>query len=120
MLPNGLDPAWIVGAGGAIFTTTDGGASWFALNNGLDSLIDTRFRISTLVISRDNPSLLYAGTAGAGVLRSTDAGATWSPFNEGLANLDVRMLALAPGDPKILYAGTPGGVFKIIDDAAAF
>jgi photosystem II stability/assembly factor-like uncharacterized protein len=101
-----------------LFKTTDGGASWFAINNGLDSLIDARFRISTLMISPGNSNVLYAGTSGAGVLRSTDAGATWNPFNGGLAHLDIRAVALAPGDPKTLFAGTPGGIFKIIDDAA--
>jgi photosystem II stability/assembly factor-like uncharacterized protein len=103
-----------------LFKSTNGGASWFAINTGLESLIDTRFRISTLVISPDNPNLLYAGTSGSGVLRSTDAGATWNPFNDGLAHLDIRALALAPGDPKTLFAGTPGGVFKVIDDAVTF
>ena len=53
-----------------------------------------------------------------GVFRSAKGGATWNPFNEGLANLDVRVLALAQSDAKTLLAGTPGGVFKIIDGAA--
>jgi photosystem II stability/assembly factor-like uncharacterized protein len=101
-----------------LFRSTDGGASWFAINTGLDSLMDTRFRISTLVISPSDPNVLYAGTAGAGVFRTADRGATWNPFNEGLANLDVRVLATAPSDPKTLFAGTPGGVFKITDGAA--
>jgi photosystem II stability/assembly factor-like uncharacterized protein len=103
-----------------LFKSTDGGANWFAINTGLEGLIDTRARISALVIRPDNPNVLYAGTAGAGVLKSTDAGATWHPFNGGLANLDVRVFALAPGDPKTVFAGTPGGVFKIVDDAGAF
>jgi len=100
-----------------VFKSTDSGASWFAINTGLEGLIDTRSRISALVISPDNPDLLYAGASGAGVFRSVDAGVNWSPFNDGLANFDVRVLALVPGDPKMLYAGTPSGVFKIIDGA---
>ena len=40
-------------------------------------------------------------------------GATWQSFNDGLTNLDVRALAIAAGNPKILYAGTSGGVFAI-------
>jgi photosystem II stability/assembly factor-like uncharacterized protein len=101
-----------------LFKSTDSGASWSAINNGLGILIDTRCRISTLVISPDNPNVIYAGTAGAGVFRSSDGGSSWNPFNEGLANLDVRVLALAPSDPKTLFAGTAGGVFKIIDGLA--
>jgi photosystem II stability/assembly factor-like uncharacterized protein len=102
-----------------LFKSTDSGASWFPINDGLESLINTRYRISALVISRVNPNLLYAGTAGAGVLRSVDGGATWTPFNDGLANLDIRVLALGSGEPKTLYAGTPGGVFKIVDEGGS-
>jgi photosystem II stability/assembly factor-like uncharacterized protein len=98
-----------------LFRSTDSGASWSAINNGLGILIDTRFRISTLVISPDNSNVIYAGTAGAGVFRSADGGSSWNPFNEGLANLDVRVLALAPGDPRTLFAATARGVFKMID-----
>jgi photosystem II stability/assembly factor-like uncharacterized protein len=100
-----------------LFKSTDSGASWFAINTGLEGLIDTRSRISALVISPDNASVLYAAASGAGVLRSTDGGATWNQFNEGLTNFDVRVVALAPGAPRILLAGTPGGVFKIVDGA---
>jgi photosystem II stability/assembly factor-like uncharacterized protein len=101
-----------------LFKSVDGGASWFAINNGLEGLIDSRFHIGALVINSKRPNVLYLGTAGAGVLRSTDAGATWHPFNEGLADLDVRALALTPGEQKTLLAGTPSGAFKItIDDA---
>jgi hypothetical protein len=62
-------------------------------------------------------NILYAGTAGGGVFKSSDGGANWSWFNDGLANLDVRVLAVAPGSRHTLYAGTAGGVFRIIDDA---
>jgi photosystem II stability/assembly factor-like uncharacterized protein len=103
-----------------LFKTTDGGASWSAINSGLENLIDTRRRIAALVIDRERPGYLYAGSAGAGVFRSTDAGVTWNPFNDGLTRHDIRALALAPGDSASLYAGTPGGVFKISAVVATF
>ncbi len=69
---------------------------------------------------------LYLATSGYGVFKSSDSGATWAPFNHGLTHLDVRSLAIVrhgpaahrgsrPGvlGPNTLYAGTPGGVFKI-------
>jgi photosystem II stability/assembly factor-like uncharacterized protein len=101
-----------------LFKSTDSGTSWSAINTGLEGLIDTRSRISALVISPDNPNVVYLGSEGGGVFRSADSGSTWNPFNGGLANLDVRVLALVPSDPKTLFAGTPGGVFKIIEGAA--
>ena len=37
-------------------------------------------------------------------------------FNDGLGSLNIRSLALAPGSPNVLYAGTAVGLFKNIDD----
>jgi hypothetical protein len=59
------------------------------------------------------PSTLYAVTGG--VLKSTDAGVSWGEANTGLANTAVRVLAIDPITPGVLYAGTGGGVFKSTD-----
>jgi len=98
-----------------LFKSTDGGASWFSISNGL-SIGDRP--ISTIVLNPDNPSVLYAGTAGAGVFKSSDAGSSWTSFNDGLSNLNVRTLVIAQGNPHTIFAGTAGGVFKITDAAA--
>ena len=91
--------------------------SWFAINNGLEDLIDSRFAITSLVIDPDSPGHLYAGSAGGGVFRSTDGGGVWTPLNDQLSNLYIRVLALSRGNPKTLYVGTASGVFKIVVDA---
>jgi photosystem II stability/assembly factor-like uncharacterized protein len=96
-----------------MFKSTDSGASWLPINNGLAGLIDTGFSVTALLIDPQDPNILYAGTSGGGVFRSADSGANWSPFNDGLTNPDVRVLDLAPGSPNTLYAGTAGGVFAI-------
>jgi photosystem II stability/assembly factor-like uncharacterized protein len=96
-----------------IFMSTDGGASWLPINNGLAGLFDIRSSITALVIDPQNSNILYAGTSGGGVFRSIDGGTNWGPFNDGLTNLDVRVLAVAPGSLNTLYAGTAGGVFAI-------
>jgi photosystem II stability/assembly factor-like uncharacterized protein len=98
---------------GGLFKSTDGGASWAPINEGLESLTATRSRVAALLIDAANPQVLYAGTSGYGVFRSTDGGAHWSPFNDGLTNLDVRLLALTPGEANSLYAGTGSGTFAI-------
>jgi photosystem II stability/assembly factor-like uncharacterized protein len=100
-----------------LFKSTDSGVSWAPINSGLEVLLDTRFRITALVIDRDNPRHLYAGSAGGGVFKSTDGGAVWERLNTGLVNLDIRALALARVNPTTLYAGTAGGVFKLIDNS---
>ncbi|GLV87463.1 hypothetical protein Slala03_71520 [Streptomyces lavendulae subsp. lavendulae] len=58
-------------------------------------------------------SIWYPGnppeiTAGRGVLRSTDNGTTWQDASGDLPLLDVRALAVDPGE-RYLYAGLHGG-----------
>jgi photosystem II stability/assembly factor-like uncharacterized protein len=96
-----------------LLKTSDGGATWSAMNNGLASVIDSGSAINALAISPDDTKVVYAATAGYGVFRSLDGGANWAPLNEGLTNLDVRLLALAPSAANVLYAGTTGGMFAI-------
>ena len=69
--------------------------------------------MTAIVFDPANSNILYAGTAGGGVFKSSDGGANWSQFNGGLGNLDVRVLAVAPGSRHTLYAGTSGGVFGL-------
>ena len=54
----------------------------------------------------DQPDVYYFGAAVGGVWRSDDAGQTWEPLfqNESAASVDA--IALAPSNPRILYAGT--------------
>jgi photosystem II stability/assembly factor-like uncharacterized protein len=100
-----------------LLKSTDSGASWSRAGNGLAVLVDTGARMTALVIDPANSNTLYAAASGAGVFKSSDGGANWSRLNDGLANLDVRTLIGAPGARHTLYAGTSGGVFKLVDDA---
>ncbi len=96
-----------------LFKSTDAGASWSAINSGLETLINTGAPVTALALDPVHPDVVYAGTSGNGVFRSTDGGAHWSPFNRGLTNFDVRILAIAPGRADLLYASTSAGVFAI-------
>jgi len=98
-----------VGAyGSGVFVSTDNGASWDDVNNGL-----TDKRIYALAMNAAGH--LFAGTRGSGVFRSTDNGNTWTQKNNGLMNKDILTLALnAAGH---LFAGTNnGGVFRTMDN----
>ena len=109
-----------------MYKSTDSGASWSPINRGLDEIVAAHAPVNALVLDPDRPNILYLATSGYGVLKSSDGGTTWAAFNDGLTILDVRSLALVrPGrklrrsgrlgalDPGTLYAGTPGGVFKL-------
>jgi photosystem II stability/assembly factor-like uncharacterized protein len=96
--------------GSGILKTTDGGASWAAINVGLPAT-----NVTALVIDPVTSSTLYAATD-AGVFKSTNGGQSWAGVNAGL-NGAVNALAIDPGTPGILYAGTSSGVFKTTDGA---
>jgi photosystem II stability/assembly factor-like uncharacterized protein len=90
-------------AGVGILKSTNGGASWRAINFGLTSTA-----VSSLAIVPQNPSTLYAGTSGSGVFKSTDGGESWG--STSLPNTFVTALAAGVPDPGTVYvAGISGG-----------
>jgi len=114
------------GTGGGVFKSTDGGASWSAMNAGIPIASPS---VHSLAINPQAPDTLYAGicsgTNQCGKFKSTDGGASWAAINIGLINSNVRVFALNPVTPNILYAGTEyagpsenGFVFKSIDAGA--
>ena len=94
----------------------DSGASWSPIDEGLQDVLETHVPINALLLDPDRTDNLYLATSGYGVFKSSDGGATWAPFNDGLKHVDVRVLAIVRGAPATVYAGTPAGVFKIVDE----
>ena len=97
---------WTLAAG--LLKTTDGGASWHAVNSGLPLSV----RANALAIDPQNSSTVIAATT-SGVFRSADGGANWTAVNAGLTTLQIQTLAIDPRDASTVYAGTAGGVFAI-------
>jgi photosystem II stability/assembly factor-like uncharacterized protein len=57
-----------VGEGNGVYRSTDGGATWTALEAGL-----THGNVAALAVSGGSTPILYAGTVGGGVFRSPAA-----------------------------------------------
>lgn len=73
---------WTYISGGpesAIYKSTDAGATWNKLTNGIPS--EDKGRIG-LALSPVNPDIIYAIIEGHGVYRSTDMGASWEKRND--------------------------------------
>ncbi len=110
-----------------IFRSTDGGQSFAKVlykdenTGGYDVDIDPSnpdIVYATLWEARQGPweNAAWTGTNG-GIFKSTDGGTTWRPLTNGLQNLVQAEVAIAPSNPKRLYASTtPAGVYRS-DDA---
>ena len=105
----------VLGNGGGVFKSTDGGNSWQLLE-GLSGQF-----VRALALSTSNPKVLVAGTH-EGVFRSDDAGLDWRrispPGHPEIRNLES--VAIDPVHPEIIYVGTWHLPWKTADGGATW
>lgn len=98
-----------------VFKTRDGGASWVAVNRGLDGL-----DVHGLALDLREPLKVHAAVRGSGegVYRTTDGGEKWVRVDDGPSG-EVKVLAsvnIPTGMGGIfLYAGTSQGLLRSPD-----
>ena len=66
----------------------------------------TSGRVNSIAIDPRDNNVVYIGGAMGGVWKTTDAGANWTPLTDNQASLAMGAIALDPGNPDIVYAGT--------------
>jgi photosystem II stability/assembly factor-like uncharacterized protein len=99
---------------GGVFVSVDRGISWNPSNSGLPD----KARVQALVVSPEDSRVLFASVPDAitgNVYESLDAGGTWFPTGAGLDGSPVNALAIDPGNPRRIFAGTGSGVFVSMD-----
>jgi photosystem II stability/assembly factor-like uncharacterized protein len=69
-------------------------------------------RITSIVADPTDSNTLYVGTAQGGIWKTIDRGKTWSPISDNTVSLAIGALAIGPGHPLTLYAGTGEGNFS--------
>ena len=102
--------AW-QGAGSGLYKSTDGGASWHALRQGLPTVAQGLGRIG-IGIAPSDPNRLYAtvdAREGGGIYRSDDAGESWTRFNDDYRlwgrGDDFGEIKVHPNNPNVVYVG---------------
>jgi len=88
---------------GGVFKTTDSGARWSDVTNGLPDL-----SLRAVAIDPSSGNTVYAGTD-SGVFKTTNGGGSWTAASSGLASLHIGVLQFNPSVPGMLFAGTFGG-----------
>ena len=91
---------------GGLLKSTDGGATFFAANSGIEGVGAT-----AMAMDPNDPSVVYLGTA-FGTLKTIDGGATWNLTN---GDFNALSLAIDPTNPNVVYAGGNGFLAKTID-----
>ena len=91
-----------------LYYSSDYGASWKTITNGIDKLHFTR----VLRADPEREGLLYAGTE-SGMYISFDNGDNWQPFQMNLPIVPITDLAIKNNN---LIAATQGRSFWMIDD----
>ena len=90
-----------------VFRSTDNGASWTAVNNGLGAFQN---QVTSLAV---DGRLLFAGTA-AGLCLSTDDGNSWSTLSAG--NLSsLQFINCITASASTIFVGTPAGMLRSTD-----
>ena len=82
-------------------------------------------RVTSVAGVPGDPSTYYFGTPGGGIWKTNDAGQTWLPIFDSQRIASIGALAVAPSDPRIIYAGTGEqtrgrGVFRSNDAGATW
>ncbi len=104
------------------------------LVNGLKWRLIGPFRGGRVVAVAGVPgdsTTFYFGAVNGGIWKTTDAGVVWSPIFDGQPVGSIGALAVAPSDPKTIYAGTGetdiredissgNGVYKSTDGGATW
>jgi len=113
---SGRQAPWEVGGsfngpGSGLYKSTDGGATWKRLENGLPTIAEGLGRIGFAVAPSDSKRIyaqVDADAAHAGTYRSDDAGASWRRVNSETRvsgrGSDFAEVRVDPRNPDVVYA----------------
>jgi len=112
---------WAGSRTGEVFFSTDGGVTMTPRSAGIPATAVSAIK----AVSADGRAAYltvggYNGTPPKHVFLTNDAGVTWTNISGNLPDVPVSSLAIDPGDPTDLFAGTDVGVFRSTDGGGSW
>jgi len=66
-------------------------------------------RVTSIAVVREDPSIMYVGTASGGLWKSTSGGIAWQPIFDQQPTQAIGAVAIDPQNPNVVWAGTGEG-----------
>jgi photosystem II stability/assembly factor-like uncharacterized protein len=110
MRPDNPDIMYVSDAWAGVHKSTDGGLTWFTLNEGIDvhtGPSGDAIPVFCLTIDPNNYDIIWIGLQElGGVYRSTDGGQSWERRTQGIVEQEgftIRGVAIEPGNSDVVY-----------------
>ncbi len=124
--PTNTQVAYITGAQGGVWKTTDGGANWTPLTDGLSSLAS-----GYVTIDPNNNLTLYYGTGelhycgdcfyGDGLFKSTDGGQTWTKIaSTSQVGTRIAKVLVNPSNSNTIFVASNAGLVVSRDGGSSW
>jgi photosystem II stability/assembly factor-like uncharacterized protein len=123
-VPGKPDLYYMGAAGGGVWRTTDGGATWESISDGFFG-----GSIGAVAVSESDPNVIYVGegeqtvrgnvSSGFGIWKSVDAGKTWK--HVGLRDSKhIGRIRIHPDNPDIVYVAAMGDLYKSSEERGVY
>jgi photosystem II stability/assembly factor-like uncharacterized protein/pimeloyl-ACP methyl ester carboxylesterase len=106
--------------GHGFYKTTNGGASWFSISNGLTQSTPA-VDVEAVAVATSNPSIVFISNINDGLYKSSDGGSSWTAISfgrQGGALSSVTTLRIDPSNPSTVYVIGSLGFYKTTDGGA--